>query len=181
LRSVALQIVAERGTDALSHESLAGEAHVSNESVAAHYPVPASCLHEAYEEQASDLVRTVVGGYEDGTDWQSGLERSRAQLIEWLSEHPAGARVFFVEALRGDRELRRRRDLTRRQIVEFLTGEYARSANGGGVPPLQVELLIGAGFRLISDAMLDGGTEEEMWALEQRLAELDGVFIPVPV
>jgi hypothetical protein len=179
LRSAALRIIAERGTDALSHESLAEEAHVYKESVAVHYPVVASCLHEAYDEQASDMVRAVVAGYGESIDWQSGFERSRAQLIEWLVAHPTGARVFFVEALRGDRELRRRRDLTRRRIVEFLTAEYARSANGNGVPPLQVELLIGAGFRLISDAMRDG-EPEQMRTLEHKLARLDGVFIPAP-
>ncbi|MBV8943652.1 MAG: hypothetical protein JO321_02730 [Solirubrobacterales bacterium] len=76
--------------------------------------------------------------------------------------------------MRGDRELRLRRDLTRRKIVDFLTTEYARSANGDRVPALQIELLIAAGFQLISGAICNGGTN----ALPQKLAELDGFLIP---
>lgn len=182
LRAAALEVVGNGGIGALCSESLAAQASLPPEEVAAHYPVLASCLHEGYEEEASDLVRTVVEGYEDGADWQSGFERSRADLVEWVSTHPAGARLFFVEAVRGDRELRRRRDRTRRKIVEFFAGEYARSANGNAVPLLQIELLIGAGFQLISGAIGHGeAAQHEMPALEQRLAELDGFFIPVPV
>ena len=115
LRAAALEVVGNGGIGALCSESLAAQASLPPEEVAAHYPVLASCLHEGYEEEASDLVRTVVEGYEDGADWQSGFERSRADLVEWVSTHPAGARLFFVEAVRGDRELRRRRDRTRRR------------------------------------------------------------------
>ncbi|MBV9534988.1 MAG: hypothetical protein JO321_06190, partial [Solirubrobacterales bacterium] len=125
----ALHIVGEQGLDALTRETVAAESHLSAESVAAHYPELTSCLYEGYEEEASDLVRAVVAAYEGGGDWLSGFKHSQAQLLEWLSDHPAGARLFFVEAMRGDRELRLRRDLTRREIVDFLTAEYARSAN----------------------------------------------------
>lgn len=174
LRAAALQIVGEQGIGALTHETVAARSRLSAESVAAHYPELASCLYEGYDEKASDLVRAVVAGYEGDADWLSGFERSRVGLLDWLSAHPAGARLFFVEALRGDRELRLRRDLTRRKIVEFVTGEYARSANGDGAPALQIELLIAAGFQLISGAMCNGGTHE----LAEKLAELDGFLIP---
>ena len=90
LRAAALEVVGNGGIGALCSESLAAQASLPPEEVAAHYPVLASCLHEGYEEEASDLVRTVVEGYEDGADWQSGFERSRADLVEWVSTHPAG-------------------------------------------------------------------------------------------
>ena len=47
---------------------------------------------------------------------------------------------------------------------------------------ISAALLIGAGFQLISGAIGHGeAAQHEMPALEQRLAELDGFFIPVPV
>jgi len=87
LRVTALHIVGEQGLDALTRETVAAESHLSAESVAAHYPELTSCLYEGYEEEASDLVRAVVAGYEGGADWLSGFEHSQAQLLEWLSAH----------------------------------------------------------------------------------------------
>lgn len=180
LRAAALQIVGDVGIGALSHESLVARVGLSPQEAAAHYPVLDACLYETYDEEASELVRTVVGAFEDEDDWESGFGRSRAHLIEWLLAHPAGARLLFVEAVRGNRELRRRRELSRRQIVGFFRGQYARSAEGDGVPALQIELLIGAGFQLISGAVAEGDPEAIL-ELEHKLAELEGFFIPTPV
>lgn len=179
LRAAALQTVGDVGIGPLSHESLAARVRLSPQVAAAHYPLLDACLYETYDEEASELVRTVVEAFEDEDDWESGFARSREHLIEWLLAHPAGARLLFVEAVRN-RELRRRRELSRRQIVDFFRRQYARSAEGDGVPALQIELLIGAGFQLVSGAVAEGDPEA-MLELEHKLAELEGFFIPTPV
>ena len=178
LRAAALQIVAEAGIEAFSDEQLAAEVSLSVQDVAVHYPVAAACLHESFDREAADLVRNMVAPFKNGGDWQSSFESSRDQLVAWVSTHPASARLLFVEAVRGDRELRRRRDATRRQLVEFFEREYARSPDADGLPALQIELLVGAGFLLISDALDDGETDG-IAELKHKLAELDGFFIPV--
>jgi hypothetical protein len=115
--------------------------------------------------------------FDDGSDWQERFELSRKRILERLALNPAEARLCFVETLRGDRGLRRRREIHRRSMVDFLTRE-ARGADGDGMRPIQIELLIGAGFQAISAAVAqDGGVD--LAELSPTLADLEGCFLPV--
>lgn len=178
LRAAALELVGEGGIEKLSLESLAERTGEPPAEVAAHYATSRECIYETYDEVASDLRREMMDAFEDGSDWHEGFELARRRILERLAINPAEARLCFVETLRGDRGLRRRRDMNRRSIVGFMTREYARSANGNGMRPIQIELLIGAGFQAISTAVAqDGGVDPA--ELDSRLADLDSCFFPV--
>jgi hypothetical protein len=60
--------------------------------------------------------------------------------------------------------------------VNFLIHEYARSANGDGMRPIQIELLIGAGFQAISTTVAQDGSVD-VAELDSRLAALEGCFL----
>jgi AcrR family transcriptional regulator len=179
LRAAALGLIGEKGIEGLSQEALAERSGVSPVQAAQHYATAADCLYETYDEVSRDLLREMVETFRESSDWQTGFELSRRRLLERLAANPAQARLCFVETLRGDRELRRRRDVRRRWIVEFIAKEYARSASGDGVPPIQIELLIGAECQAISTVVADGGASE-LPELEPRLDELEHCFVPVP-
>jgi AcrR family transcriptional regulator len=180
LRAAALELVGEEGIENLSLESLAARTGGQPAEVATHYATSRECIYETYDEVASDLRREMMDAFEDGSDWQEGFELARRRILERLAVNPAEARLCFVETLRGDRGLRRRRDVNRRSLLDFLTREYARSANGVGMRPIQIELLIGADFQAISTAVAqDGGLD--LGELDSRLAELESCFLPVRV
>jgi AcrR family transcriptional regulator len=177
LRAAALELVGEGGLEALSLGNLGERVGAEPAEVAKHYATANECLYETYDELASAMLREVVEAFREGSDWLEGFAISRKRLLERLAANPAEARVCFVETLRGDRELRRRRELNRRWIVEFLAQEHQRCGNGDGMQPMQIELLIGAGLHTISNAFSDGGAE--LSELDTKLSELGSCFIPV--
>lgn len=178
LRAAALELVGKGGIEALSIESLAERTGGQPAEVAAHYATSSECLYATYDEVVCDLLRETVDAFREGSDWQEGFGIVRKRMLERLAANPAEARLCFVETLRGDRELRRRRDVNRRWIVGFLTREHACSANGNGMHPIQIELLIGAGFQAISTALAED-RDAELTELEPRLADLESCFVPV--
>lgn len=180
LREAALATVGEGGTQALSERGLSERIELPPGAFTRHYRTVAECLYETYDEIVDEVLRDMVDAFAGGDGWQSSFELSRRRLLERMAARPAEARLCFVETVRGDRELRRRRDVTRRWIVEFLTREYARRRHEEELPPLQIELLIGAGFQTISSAVADGAGED-LTELDGKLAEIAGFFIPQPV
>jgi AcrR family transcriptional regulator len=180
LREAALSIVGEGGTQALSEQGLAERVGLPPDELARHYPSVGECVYETYDEIVCDILRDMVDAFAGGGGWQSGFELARRRLLERMAAHPAEARLCFVETVRGDRELRRRRDITRRWVVQFLTQEYTRRRHEEELPPLQIELLIGAGFQTISTAVAEGEADD-LVELDEKLAEIAGFFIPQPV
>lgn len=179
LRRAALEMVGEGGAPALSKSGLGERVGLSPDEVGRHYATVSECLYETYDETACDILRDMVEAFAEAGGWQSGFELSRRRLLERMAARPAEARLCFVETVRGNRELRRRRDVTRRWVVEFLTREYAQRRHEEELPPLQIELLIGAGFQTISSAVADG--DDELIELDGKLAAIAGFFIPEPV
>jgi len=168
LRAATLELVGEAGVDGLSLQALADRGALTRADVARHYPTASACLYETYDEVSASIALDMAGAFAQGPSWVTGFELARRQLLTRVAAHPAQARLCFVEVLRGDRELRLRRQVTRRWIVDFLTGEYERRRQSEHLPELQIELLIGAGFHAISNAV--SGSSDEA-ALEHRLAE----------
>lgn len=179
-REAVLATVGEGGTEALSEDGLAERVGLPVDELRRHYRTVAECLYETYDEIACEVLRDMVDAFAEGQDWQSGFELARRRLLERMAARPAEARLCFVETVRGDRELRHRRDITRRWIVDFLTREYARRRKEEELPPLQIELLIGAGFQTISSAVAEGDGDD-LIELDGKLAEIAGFFIPQPV
>jgi hypothetical protein len=164
LRELALGIVGQGGIEALSLEVLATGAGLR-------------VADDTYDELSCSVMRDLVGAFSEGSSWEASFDLARRRLLERMAAHPAEARLCFVETLRGDRELRRRRTLTRRWIVQFLEREHRRRHQGEGLSATQIELLIGAGFHAISDAVAEGDAGD-VPALERKLAELADVFEP---
>lgn len=178
LRMAALEIVCESGAASVCEDGLARRAGISWREVAHHYATPADCLYATYDEAVSDVTSELADAFEDESDWQSGLEFSRRRMLEWMTANPAQARLFFVETVRADRELRHRRDQTRERIVEYLKREHARREAEEVLPTIQFEMLVGAAFQTVSSAVAEGDPAD-LTELEPRLSELAGCFVPM--
>ena len=175
LRGAALGLVGEGGIEAVSHQSLAARTGLPPLDVALHYPSASDCVYETYDEVSAGVLLDMAGAFGEGESWGSGFELSRQRLLVRMAARPAEARLCFVEPMRGDRRLRRRRGANRRWILEFLQSEYDRRRERERLPEIQFELLIGAGFQAISSTVADGHAAE-LPELESQLADLAGMF-----
>lgn len=175
LREAALELVGEGGTEALSHRALERASGLLDGEAARHYPSTAACLHETYVEVSDQVLAEFAQAFSEAESWDSAFALARGRLLARMAEHPAEARLCFVETLRGDRRLRRLRDARRRRLIAFLDDEWVRF--GGPSSRLQVELLMGATFHEIS-AAVDAGRSADLPAFEPRLRELAHLFDP---
>jgi DNA-binding transcriptional regulator YbjK len=175
LRGAALELVGAGGTGALSHDALDRAAELPDGEAAQHYPNIAACLQETYAEVSESLLAELTEPFYDTVSWDSALALARARLLGRLAARPAEARLSFVETLRGDRGLRRLREIRRRRLVAFLDDQRAR--RGEPSSRMQIELLTGAMFHEISTAV-EAGRTAELPALEPRLSELAHLFDP---
>jgi hypothetical protein len=180
LRAAVLEIVGNDGIEALTKERLSTEAGVAADELDAHYPTVASCLYDTYEEVSLGVYEDFVDAFRAEPAWRRALTIGGRRLLERMAARPAEARLCFVEVLRGDHELLRRRVAARRRMVELFARELRRRLDEqDDVPEMQLELLIGAGFQAIAQAVSDGQVAD-LPELEPELISRANVFEPVP-
>jgi AcrR family transcriptional regulator len=175
LRESTLDIVGEGGIEALSLEALGGRVGLSPEAVQSHYPTAAGCLYDTYDEVSANVVFGMADAFSQGATWEQGFDLARRRLLERMAANPGEARLCFVEVLRGDDELRRRRNVTRQWILDFVAKEHERRRELEGLGELQAEMLIGAGFQAIATAVAQGDAAQ-LPELEPTLVHLARVF-----
>jgi AcrR family transcriptional regulator len=177
LRAAALQLVNNSGVPEFSVAGLCERSGLTPEAVRAHYPTAAECLYDAFEEISGDMLIEVADAFARSSSWPDALDRAGRRVLARMADHPAEARLCFVEVLGGDRELLRRRDGARRRMVELFVAEHHRRSSSEQLPDMQLELLIGASFQLIAAQVADGRVRQ-LPQLGSELAELADVFEP---
>jgi hypothetical protein len=175
LRALALEIVGEGCIEALSPTSLSQRAACSRAELSQHYETVGDCLYETYDELSFSMLLDVAGAFSDRSSWEAAYDLAQRRLLTRMAANPAEARLCFVEALRGDRRLRCRREVTQRWMVDLLVRERDRRCEPEGLSEFQIELLVGAGFHAISTAVAEGRARE-LPALEATLVEFAEVF-----
>jgi AcrR family transcriptional regulator len=178
LRLLALQIVGVGGIEALSLHALSERAGLPLGRVCDHYATAADCLCATYDELSFSLFVDLASAFAEPPRWQSGFVVAHERVLARLAAHPAEARLCFVEAHRGNHELRRRRATTRRWVVELVAGELERRGVQETLSQLQIEMLVGATAHAIT-AVVGDGRASELPALAPKLHELLDVFTPI--
>lgn len=175
LRDSTLDILGAGATEALSLAALGARVGLTLEEVEDHYPTAAGCLYDTYDQVSADVLLGMADAFAQGATWEQGFDLARRRLLERMAANPGEARLCFVEVLRGDDELRRRRGLTRQWILQFLVKEHERRREHEALGELQVEMLIGAGFAAISNAVAHGDVAQ-LPTVEPTLVHLARVF-----
>jgi hypothetical protein len=177
LRAGVLQIVGETGIDGVSLAALSGITGHPEESITPHYPSAVACLYDAYEEVSRGVLADFEDALQRASSWDEALTSAGRRLLWRMAGHPDEARLCFVEILRGDRELLRRREAGRRRLVDVLQREFRRRRHEG-LPDTQIELLVGAGFHAIA-ARVAAGEVATLPEIEPELCRLAYVFEPL--
>jgi AcrR family transcriptional regulator len=174
-QELAVKIVGDEGAEMLSLRRLGEQSGLPLTLVRAHYPEATACLYDAYDRAFGELFSVFADAFGEDLSWEEGFQNAMRGLLTRLAANPAEARLCFVEAPRVDRELRHRCERRRQGIVEFLSGEYEHRRRRERLSDVHIELLVGASFHAIGEALSAGGPEE-LAALEPTLSELAGVF-----
>lgn len=174
LREIAVAVVGDSGVVGLSLEVLSERSGLALNEIEEHYPTAEACVCDAYDAASGDLVRIVADAFGDAVDWWDGFEAAMQELFARLAANPHEARFCFVDAPRISRKLQRRCEGRRREIVDFLAAEYERRRTREHLSEVRIELLVGASFHAVSEALATGGPDE-LLALAPRLSELAGV------
>jgi AcrR family transcriptional regulator len=177
LRAAALQLVGEHGFKRLSVAALCNACGLTPDQLVDHYPTPRACLYDAYDELAQEFLRDIQDAFDCASSGADALTRARSRMLARLAERPAEARLLFIEALRGDRELRRRREQGRQRMLALMLAEHRRRGDLGQLPQVQLEMLLGASFHLIATRIAEGRIDA-LPELDGELAELAGMFEP---
>lgn len=175
LRAAAVRLVGDRGLDGLSVTALCDQCGLTPDQLVDHYSSAQACLYDAYDELSHELQLEAADSFDSARDWHDALGIASSRMLCRLAENPGETRLLFVEALRGDRELRRRRERGRQQMVALFLAEHRRCGDLEAMSQIQLEMLLGASFHVIANHVTDGRIED-LPELAPELAELAGVF-----
>lgn len=178
LRVAALTIIDEVGIDGVTLERLSARTGVPIAAVRVHYPSATACVTDAYEQVSREIYEDFARCLAAEPRWRRALMLASRTLLARLAAHPSEARLCFVEILRADRELLRRRDAGRRRLVDLLVAELGRRRDHPEQFRVQLELLLGAGFQAIA-AVVEAGATAGLPELASELESRALVFEPV--
>jgi AcrR family transcriptional regulator len=178
LRDVALRIIGTKGLSAVTLERLSDETPLSSAGVQAHYATAASCVCDTYEETALGVYEDFLSAFTVEESWRRALQLGAHRMLRRMSQRPAEARLCFAEILHGDHELRRRRERSRRRLVELFVRELGRRRDDPELFRVQLELLIGASYQAIAAAVAEYGPAA-LPRLESELVSRAVAFEPV--
>jgi hypothetical protein len=174
----AVEVVGAYGLEGLTDAALVRWAGVRPESLERHFGDAQTCLLAAYDAATLECFEAFASAFTEGADWDTALAAGTMSVLESLGEHEATARLVLSEILRGDSEMRERRDRARTRVVEFLASEHYRRSNLDGRPGTQFELLWGAFFQAACQ-WWEQGRLADVGALEPELEGLLAVFEPI--
>lgn len=178
LRAAALSIIGSDGIEHVTIERLAAEACMPERLVLEHYEDASDCLYATYEEVSEGIYEDFARCFAFEPGWRRALMLAARTLLARLAAAPAEARLCFVDILRSDHELLRRRNLSRRRLVDLFVRELGRRRDDPEQFRVQLELLIGAGFQAIA-AAVESGDVQGLPGIEPELESRAFVFEPV--
>jgi AcrR family transcriptional regulator len=160
LRAATLTVVGTDGIDAVSSERIAAEAALALEHSLRHYASARECLYDTYERVAQSIYEDFERCFALEQGWRRALMLAGRTLLERMAARPAEARLCFIQVLKGDHELLRRREANRRRLVDLFVRELGNRREEPEQFRIQLELLIGAAFQAIATAVETGDVAE---------------------
>ncbi|WP_187774257.1 TetR/AcrR family transcriptional regulator [Lolliginicoccus suaedae] len=148
--------VADKGFSATTITDVVGRAHVSRRTFYEHFTDKEDCLLACHHAFSAALAQKLSDASQRGTTSTERITGTVAALLAALQQHPAEARVYFVEmAAAGDRPRQARRE-TQHMLATLLQELALRgSQRNPAMTAITHEMalaLVGAISELILDA-----------------------------
>jgi AcrR family transcriptional regulator len=157
--AAALEAVEEVGYARMTVAQVIGRAKVSRKTFYDVFADREDCFLAALEVSVSQVGRAVREAYEREGAWREGIRAGLAELLVFLDEEPALARLCLVEALgAGPQVLERRAELLE-ELAEVVDRGRFVTSSVREPPEVAAEGVVGAVFAVLHTRVLEGGGE----------------------
>src|SRR4051794_9860174 len=155
----AVEAVEEVGYARMTVAQVIARAKVSRKTFYDVFADREDCFLAALEQAVSQMGRLVRESYEREEGWRDGVRAGLAELLVFLDEEPALARLCLVEALgAGPRVLERRAQLLEELAEVVDRGRFVTSAVREP-PEVAAEGVVGAVLAVLHTRALEEGSE----------------------
>jgi AcrR family transcriptional regulator len=168
IHSAMIEIVAERGYDAVRVRDLVKLANVSSRTFYENFDSKEDCFLGTYEMVTRRAVRRFVVAQADEPEWRNRPALAFAALARELENGPAAARFILVEAYSAGPAALEAVRVAEREYEATLGQSFARMPGGIVVPPLVVEGILG-GLAGVARTRVRAGREGELAGLGDEL------------
>lgn len=157
--AAALEAVEEVGYGRMTVAQVISRAKVSRKTFYDVFADREDCFLAALEQAVSQMGKLVRESYERESNWRDGIRMGLAELLAFLDEEPALARLCLVEALgAGPRVLERRAQLLEELAEVVDRGRFVTSAVREP-PEVAAEGVVGAVLAVLHTRALEEGSE----------------------
>jgi AcrR family transcriptional regulator len=148
-------IVAEQGASALTLAGTIARAGVTRRIFYERFEDRDACLLAAFDLGVARVAERVAPAYAAQSRWRDGIRAALAELLRFLDDEPALARLCVVHSLSGGPALLRRRAKVQAVLWEIVDRGRSEGAAGRTAPPAVVaEGVVGAVGAVIQTRLL---------------------------
>jgi len=124
-------LIAEKGATGTTIEAIVKEAGVSSVTFYEHFRGKDECFVAAFERAVEELRVEVGDAVLSGAAWSEQVSAGLDALLAAIDAEPARARLCFVEAQRGGREMAARYDVALDAVAALLDDSLGQAIVGG--------------------------------------------------
>jgi AcrR family transcriptional regulator len=158
LLSAVIELVSERGVQAVNVAVIAQRAGVSRKTFYDIFRDREACLLAAFEATVERISQIVLLAAAGERKWRDRVRVGLTALLRQFDDEPAAGRLVVVEALSAGEPTLAARRLVLDRLIAIVDEGRAETKRGREPPPLTAEGVVGAVFSVIHARMLDRST-----------------------
>ncbi len=170
IQAAMIEIVGERGYDAVTVRELARLAGVSTRAFYENFGGKEECFLRTYEMVARRTAGRIVASQAGERDWQARLQLACGAFIRELDREPSAARLALVDAYSVSPAALERIEQAQSMFETMIGESFALARDEANVPPLVLEGIV-AGLVRVARSRLLAPRQEAPTATVTELVE----------
>jgi AcrR family transcriptional regulator len=150
-----IDAVEEVGYSNLTVAHVISRARVSRKTFYDVFPDREHCFLETYQEVLDRARALAVEAYVAEPTWRDGVRAALAQLLAFMEEEPALARMCLVESLAGGERVLALRTRSLRELARAVDLGRRESARPAGPAPVTSEAIVGGILAVLRSRVMD--------------------------
>jgi AcrR family transcriptional regulator len=156
-----VELVAERGFDAVTVRGLTGRAGVSQATLYAHFTSKDECFRETYDLVIRRAVQRALVAHRRASSWQDRIQAGVSALVDEVALHPNASRLALVDCYSAWPDSLSTMRHTSGLFDALLLDSVAGGPDGGvALPPWLTRALVAGISWVLRDHLLTGRDRE---------------------
>jgi AcrR family transcriptional regulator len=157
LMAAMVDLVDDRGYEAVSVEQVAARAGVSEAEFGALFASKDECALAILEEIGTTTVRNAQAAYDRGGSWPDSLRAVAYAQVSWMSENPKRTRFWMLEMLWANDLTRAARENLFKRFIAMVDGGREVAPDPEAIPPHAAEAAIGSITQMLTKRLQKRG------------------------